>query len=69
MKYKSIIALQNKFKHKGKFNFIEANQKQIEKEISRLCIKPGIQERETECGEWEECYIPGNAAKHFGKYC
>ena len=31
-----------------------------------LCIKPGIQERGTECGErgeWGECYIPGNAAK------
>ena len=28
-----------------------------------LCIKPGIQERGTECGEsgeWGECYIPGN---------
>ena len=33
----------------------------------RLCIKPGIQERGTECrepGEWGECYIPGNVAKH-----
>ena len=28
-----------------------------------LCIKPGIQERGTECGkrgEWRECYIPGS---------
>ena len=35
----------------------------------RLCIKPGIQERGTECGEREEqgeCYIPGNVAKHSG---
>ena len=37
---------------------------------ARLCIKPGIQERGTECGErgkWEECYIPGNVAKHSGE--
>ena len=35
----------------------------------RLCIRPGIQERGTECGEREEqgqCYIPGNVAKHSG---
>ena len=30
----------------------------------RLCIKPGIQERRTECGEWGKCYISGNVAKH-----
>ena len=32
-----------------------------------LCVKPGMQERGTECGvreEWGECYIPGNVAKH-----
>ena len=37
-----------------------------------LCIKPGIQERGTECGErgeWGECYIPENVAKHSGKCC
>ena len=33
----------------------------------RPCIKPGIQERGTERGEWGECYIPGNVAKHSGK--
>ena len=35
-----------------------------------LCIKPGIQDRGTECGErgeWGECYIPGNAAKYSGE--
>ena len=35
-----------------------------------LCIKPGIQERGTDCGErgeWVECYIPGNVAKHSGE--
>ena len=35
-----------------------------------LCIKPGIQERGTECGErgeWGECYIPGNVAKNSGE--
>ena len=34
-----------------------------------LRIKSGIQERRTECGErgeWGECYIPGNVAKHSG---
>ena len=39
-------------------------------EIIRLCIKPGIRELGTECGErgeWGECYIPGNVAKHSGK--
>ena len=30
---------------------------------SKLCIKPGIQERGTECGERGECYIPGNVVK------
>ena len=38
----------------------------------RLCIKPGIQERGTESGErgeWGECYIPGNVAKHSREYC
>ena len=41
----------------------------------RLCIKPGIQERVTECGkrgEQGECYIPGcyipeNVAKYSGE--
>ena len=32
-----------------------------------LCIKPGIQERGTERGEWGECYIPVNVAKHSGE--
>ena len=39
--------------------------------LKRLCIKPGIQERGTECGErgeWGECYISGNVAKHSGEY-
>ena len=38
----------------------------------RLCIKPGILERGTECGErgeWGECYIPGNVLKHLGECC
>ena len=38
---------------------------------SWLCIKTGIKERETECGErgeWGECYIPENVAKYCGKY-
>ena len=38
--------------------------------MCRLCIKPGIQERGTECGEpreWGECYILGNIAKHCGE--
>ena len=40
-------------------------------EICRICIKPGIQERGTECrerGEWRECYIPENVAKYSGEY-
>ena len=35
-----------------------------------LCIKPGIQERGTDCGErgeWGECYIPGDVLKHSGE--
>ena len=39
--------------------------------LKRLYIKPGIQERGTECeerGEWGECYIPGNVAKYSGEY-
>ena len=38
--------------------------------LKELCIKPGIQERGTECGEpgkWGECYVPGNVLKHSGK--
>ena len=38
----------------------------------RLCVKPGIQERGTECGqrgEWGECCIPGNVAKHEQTKC
>ena len=34
---------------------------------TRRCIKAGIQERGTECGECGElgeCCIPGNVAKH-----
>ena len=37
-----------------------------------LCIKPGIQEWGTErreIGEWGECYIPGNVAKHSEECC
>ena len=34
----------------------------------RLCIKPGLQERGTERGEWRECFIPGNAVKHSGEH-
>ena len=36
----------------------------------RLCIKTGIQEWGTECGERGEegeCYIPGNTLKHSGE--
>ena len=36
-----------------------------------LCVKTGIQERGTECGErgeWGECYFPGNVTKHSGEY-
>ena len=35
-----------------------------------LCIKPGIQERGTDCGErgeWGECYIPGYVLKYSGE--
>ena len=35
----SIIAIQNKCKDKGSFNFIEVDQKQIEKEILNLDVK------------------------------
>ena len=48
-------------------------------EICRLCIKPGIQERGTECGErgngrnviyrGMSSNIPGNIAKHSGECC
>ena len=41
-----------------------------EQQRQRLCIKPIIQERGTECGErreWGECYIPGNVTKHSGE--
>ena len=40
--------------------------------FSGLCLKTGIQERGTkceECGEWGECYILGNVAKHSGECC
>ena len=37
----------------------------------RLCIKPGIQKRETECGERGDggmsTNISGNVLKHFGE--
>ena len=42
MKYRnhpSIIAIQSKCKNKGSFNFIEVDQKQIEKEILNLDVK------------------------------
>ena len=38
--------------------------------LKRLCINPGIKERVMGCGkhgEWGECYIPGNGAKHSGE--
>ena len=35
----SIIAIQNKCKDKGNFNFIKVDQKQIEKEILKLDVK------------------------------
>ena len=31
--------------------------------LFKLYIKPGILERGTECGEHEECFIPGNVLK------
>ena len=51
-----------------KFSWKAVSQRQLQ----RLCIKPVIQERGTECGEhreWGECYIPGNATKHSGVCC
>ena len=46
MKYRnhpSIIAIQNKYKDKGNFNFIEVDQKQIETEILKLAVNKGSQ--------------------------
>ena len=46
MKYRnhpSIIAIQNKCKDKGNFNFIEVDQKQIEKEILKLDVNKASQ--------------------------
>ena len=52
-------------------------QKKIEFSVTklsfdtRLCIKPGTQERGAECGErgeWVECYIPRNICKHQGMF-
>ena len=46
MKYRnhpSIIAIQNKCKDKGSFNFIEIDQKQIEKEILKLDVNKASQ--------------------------
>ena len=46
MKYKdhpSIIAIQSKYKDKGSFNFIEVDQKQIEKEILKLDVNKASQ--------------------------
>ena len=37
-RHASIIAIQNKYKGKGKFNFIQVDQKQIEKEILKLDV-------------------------------
>ena len=39
----SIIAIQNKCKDKGNFNFIKVDQKQIEKEILKLNVKKASQ--------------------------
>ena len=39
----SIIAIQNKCKDKGSFNFIEVGQKQIEKEILKLDVNKASQ--------------------------
>ena len=44
--------------------------KLFSKRIIQLCIKPRIHEQGTECeerGDWRECYILGNVAKHFGE--
>ena len=44
--------------------------KSIVDNLHGLCIKPGKQERGTECGkhrEWEECNIPRNVAKSSRK--
>ena len=46
MKYRnhpSIIAIRNKCKDKGNFNFIEVDQKQIEKEILKLDVNKASQ--------------------------
>ena len=37
-RHASIIAIQNKYKGKGSFNFIQVDQKQIEKEILKLDV-------------------------------
>ena len=41
--HSSIIAIQNKCKDKGNFNFIEVDQKQIEKEILKLDVNKASQ--------------------------
>ena len=41
--HSSIIAIQNKFKDKDSFNFIEVDQKQIEKEILKLNLNKASQ--------------------------
>ena len=46
MKYRNhptIIAIQNKYKDKGNFSFIEVDQKQIEKEILKLDVNKASQ--------------------------
>ena len=41
--HSSIIAIQNKCKDKGSFNFIEVDQKQIEEEVLKLDVNKASQ--------------------------
>ena len=50
LKYRNhpnIIAIQNKCKDKGNFNFIEVDQKQVEKEILKLDVNKASQSSDT----------------------
>ena len=50
MKYRNhptIIAIQSKYKDKGNFNFIEVDQKQIEKEVLKLDVNKASQNSDT----------------------
>ena len=60
----------SKLLHFFKFSCLKPSNKRTHIPLL-LCIKPGIQERGTEygeCGELEECYIPGNVVKHSREY-